>query len=153
MFAPSLFIGAMGGMAFGIIAHHLFGAAVGPPAIYGVIAMGAVFAGATQAPLTSIASAIEMTGNFTLTLPVMLAVGLAVGLSKRVTYGTIYTTKLLRRGVDIEQPPGFSRLPMPTDAAISQPLPESVGNAERTIRGHPDQEADPTDGDKRPGQS
>ncbi|HUY57448.1 MAG TPA: chloride channel protein [Candidatus Micrarchaeaceae archaeon] len=153
VFAPSLFIGAMGGMGFGIIAHHLFGAAVGPPAIYGVIAMGAVFAGATQAPLTSIASAIEMTGNFTLTLPVMLAVGLAVGLSKRLTYGTIYTTKLLRRGVDIEQPPGFSRLPMPTDAAIRQPLPESAGNAEGTIRGHCDQEADPTDGDKRPGPS
>ncbi len=153
VFAPSLFIGAMGGMVFGIVVHHLFGAVVGPPAIYGVIAMGAVFAGATQAPLTSIASAVEMTGNFTLTLPVMLAVGLAVALSKRLTYGTIYTTKLLRRGVDIEQPPGFSTVPMPTAAVIRGPLPDPVGNGEGTTPGQPNQEAHPIDGDKRPGPS
>jgi phosphoglycerate-specific signal transduction histidine kinase len=41
-------------------------------------AMGGVFAGAAQAPLTAIASVVEMTGNFTLTLPVMLAAGIAV---------------------------------------------------------------------------
>jgi CIC family chloride channel protein len=102
VFAPSLFTGAMAGTAFGIVARHLFGPAVGAPAIYGVIAMGAVFASAAQAPLTSIASVVEMTGNFTLTLPVMLAVGIAAGVSKGLTYGTIYTTKLLRRGVDID---------------------------------------------------
>jgi hypothetical protein len=56
VFAPSLFIGAAAGMAFGIIVHHLFGPAVGPPALYGVVAMGGVFAAAAQAPLTSIAS-------------------------------------------------------------------------------------------------
>ena len=69
VFAPSLFIGAMAGMAFGVAAHHLFGPAVGPPALYAVVAMGGVFAGAAQAPLTAIASVVEMTGNFTLTLP------------------------------------------------------------------------------------
>ena len=66
MFAPSLFTGATPGMAFGIIVNHLFGPAVGPPALYGVVAMGGVFAAAAQAPLTAIASVAEMTGNFTL---------------------------------------------------------------------------------------
>ena len=112
VFAPSLFVGAMAGTAFGVIAHHVFGPAVGDPAIYGVVAMGAVFAAAAQAPLTAIASVIEMTGNFSLALPIMLAVGIAAGLSKRLTYGTIYTTKLLRRGTDIERPtPGQSSPP------------------------------------------
>ena len=69
VFAPSLFIGAMAGMAFGTVAHHLFGPAVGPPALYAVVAMGGVFAAAAQAPLTAIASVVEMTGNFGLTLP------------------------------------------------------------------------------------
>jgi chloride channel protein, CIC family len=73
VFAPSLFTGAAAGPAFGIIVHHIFGAAVGPPALYGAVAMGGVFAAAAQAPLTSIASVAEMTGNFTLTLPIMLA--------------------------------------------------------------------------------
>ena len=77
VFAPSLFIGAMAGMAFGTIAHHVFGPAIGPPALYAIVAMGGVFAAAAQAPLTAIASVIEMTGNFGLTLPIMLTCGIA----------------------------------------------------------------------------
>lgn len=129
VFAPSLFTGAMAGTAFGVIAVHIFGPSVGSPAIYGVIAMGAVFAAAAQAPLTSIASVIEMTGNYTLTLPVMLAVGLAAGLSKRLTYGTIYTTKLLRRGTDIDRPKPSSMLQVLTVADVMQPLVSLNGNA------------------------
>ncbi len=104
VFAPSLFIGAMAGMLFGTLAHDVFGSAIGPPAMYAVIAMGGVFAGAAQAPLTAIASVIEMTGNFSLTLPVMLASGIAAAVSKHFSYGSVYTTKLLRRGIDIERP-------------------------------------------------
>jgi len=129
VFAPALFVGAAAGTAFGVIAQHIFGPSVGSPAIYGVIAMGAVFAGATQAPLTSIASVVEMTGNFTLTLPVMLAVGIAVGVSKRLTYGTIYTTKLLRRGTDIERPKPSSMLQVLTVAEVMQPLSIFDGDA------------------------
>ena len=103
IFAPSLFTGAMGGMAFGIVVQHLFGSIVHSPAVFGVVAMGAVFGAAAQAPLTAIASVVEMTGNFTLILPVMLTVGIAAALSKRLSHGSIYTTKLLRRGIDIER--------------------------------------------------
>jgi chloride channel protein, CIC family len=103
VFAPSLFIGATSGMAFGDIAQHLFGAAAGPPALYAVVGMGAVFASATRAPLTALASVVEMTGDFTLTLPVMLAVAVASTVSSALSYGTIYTTKLLRRGTDIDR--------------------------------------------------
>ena len=49
----------------------------GQPALYAVVAMGAVFASAARAPLTSLASVVEMTGDFSLTLPVMLAVAIA----------------------------------------------------------------------------
>ena len=104
VFAPSLFIGATSGMGFGEIANHLFGPAAGQPALYAVVAMGAVFAAAARAPLTSVASVVEMTGDYTLTLPVMLAVAIAAALSRALSYGTIYTTKLLRRGTDIDRP-------------------------------------------------
>jgi chloride channel protein, CIC family len=122
VFAPSLFIGAAAGMAFGTIVQDLFGPAVGPPALYGVVAMGGVFAAAAQAPLTSIASVAEMTGNFTLTLPVMLACGIAAQLAKRITYGSIYTTKLLRRGIDIERPKALGALQALTVQEVMQPL-------------------------------
>ena len=63
IFAPSLFIGATSGMAFGVVATHLFGSSAGPPALYAVVAMGAVFTAAARAPLTSLASVVEMTGD------------------------------------------------------------------------------------------
>jgi CIC family chloride channel protein len=58
IFAPSLFIGVTTGMAYGDIAGHLFGASAGPPALYAVVAMGAVFTSAARAPLTSLASVV-----------------------------------------------------------------------------------------------
>ena len=103
IFAPSLFIGVTFGYAYGDIADHLFGAGAGQPALYAVVAMGAVFTSAARAPLTSLASVVEMTGDFSLTLPVMLAVAVASAVSRALSYGTIYTTKLLRRGTDIDQ--------------------------------------------------
>ena len=103
VFAPSLFIGVTSGMAFGEIADHLLGPGAGQPALYAVVAMGAVFTSAARAPLTSLASVVEMTGDFTLTLPVMLAVAIATATSRALSYGTIYTTKLLRRGQDIDR--------------------------------------------------
>jgi len=103
VFAPSLFVGATSGMAFGEMVSHLIGPAAGPPALYAVVAMGAVFTSAARAPLTSVASVVEMTGDYTLTLPVMLAVAIAAATSRLLSYGTIYTTKLLRRGADIDR--------------------------------------------------
>jgi CIC family chloride channel protein len=103
IFAPSLFIGVTAGYAYGDIVDHLFGASAGQPALYAVIAMGAVFTAAARAPLTSLASVVEMTGDFSLTLPVMLAVAIATAVSRALSYGTIYTTKLLRRGTDIDR--------------------------------------------------
>lgn len=105
VFGPALFIGAMTvtGMAFGSVIHAVFGGAVGQPAMYAVVAMGGVFAGAAQAPLTAIACGVEMTGNLGLMLPLMLACVIAARVSKQCSYGSVYTAPLLRRGVDFER--------------------------------------------------
>ena len=126
VFAPSLFIGVTSGMAFGDVAHHLFGAAAGQPALYAVVAMGAVFASATRAPLTALASVVEMTGDFALTLPVMLAVAIASTLSRALSYGTIYTTKLLRRGTDIDRTTPWRALADLKIADAMRPFPLSL---------------------------
>ena len=143
VFAPSLFTGAMAGMAFGIAANHVFGSSIGSPAMYAVVAMGGVFGAAAQAPLTSIASVVEMTGNFTLTLPVMLATGIAAALSKRLTYGSIYTTKLLRRGIDIERPRAPDMLQTITVAEVMQPFTAPKGPVELQA---------PSNGKSKPGE-
>ena len=97
-----------------------------------------MFAAAAQAPLTAIASVAEMTGNFTLTLPIMLACGIAAQLAKQITYGSIYTTKLLRRGIDIERPKALGALQavtvrevmQPVDSLNGEPLLLEAGSAE-----------------------
>ncbi len=140
VFAPSLFIGAMAGMAFGTLVHNLFGPAVGPPALYAVVAMGGVFAAAAQAPLTAIASVAEMTANFALMLPIMLTCGIAAAMSKYVSYGSVYTTKLLRRGIDIERPKATNVLQTLTVADAMGPIPRFVAAAR--LRGAPDSKSD-----------
>ena len=136
VFAPSLFIGAAGGMAFGVIVHDLFGSVVGPPALYAILAMGGVFAGAAEAPLTAIASVAEMTGNFSILPAIMLSIGVAVAVSKRITYGSIYTTKLLRRGIDIERPTPSNVLQLLTVADAMEPLSQVDGHDELVARDH-----------------
>ena len=122
VFAPSLFIGATAGMAFGVTANHALGPGAGQPALYAVVAMGAVFASAARAPLTSLASVVEMTGDYTLTLPVMLAVAIATVVSRSLSYGTIYTTKLLRRGTDIDRAPSADPFEELTAADAMRPF-------------------------------
>ena len=122
VFAPSLFIGATSGMAFGEVVDHLFGPGAGQPALYAVVAMGAVFTSAARAPLTSLASVVEMTGDYTLTLPVMLAVAIATVVSRALSYGTIYTTKLLRRGIDIDHAPSADPFEELTAADAMRPF-------------------------------
>ena len=123
VFAPSLFVGVTSGMAFGEIADHIFGPGAGQPALYAVVAMGAVFTSAARAPLTSVASVVEMTGDYALTLPVMLAVAIATATSRALSYGTIYTTKLLRRGYDVDRAAPWRAFADMTAADAMRPFP------------------------------
>jgi CIC family chloride channel protein len=98
--------------------------------MFAVVGMGGVFGAAAQAPLTSVASVVEMTGNFTLTVPVMLAAAIASALSKHLSYGSIYTTKLLRRGIDIDRPRPGAELQTMTVADVMQKLPQANGHGQ-----------------------
>lgn len=104
VFAPSLFIGAALGAAYGQSLHHLAPSLAGPAGAYGLIGMGAVFAGAARAPITAVVIMFELTGEYTIILPLMSAIVLASGMSHLICADTIYTLKLRRRGVDIDRP-------------------------------------------------
>jgi CIC family chloride channel protein len=103
VFAPSLFIGSMLGGGFGILVHHLFPAITATSGAYALVGMGAVFAGAAAAPITSIIMLFEMTRDYTLILPLMLAVVTSTFITQRLGRESIYTLKLMRRGVDIHR--------------------------------------------------
>jgi chloride channel protein, CIC family len=105
IFAPSLFIGAMAGTAFGLLVHEVFPGAAVAPGMFGLIGMGAAFAGATRAAITAVIILFELTGEYSIMLPLMLAVVAAIVVSHTLSTETIYTRKLVRRGVHIDAPP------------------------------------------------
>ncbi len=101
VFAPSLFMGAAVGTAFGDLVHGLLPAVTGPAGAYGLVGMAAVFAAAARAPITAVLIIFELTGDYRIILPLMFAVALATGISSRLSRDTIYTLKLRRRGIDL----------------------------------------------------
>ncbi len=103
IFAPSLFIGAMLGGALGTVAHQFFPGYIAPSGAYALVGMAAVFAGATRASFTAIIMLFEMTRNYTIILPLMIAVVISTVIARALNRETIYTRKLVRRGVDLRQ--------------------------------------------------
>jgi len=102
IFAPSLFLGCMAGGVFGFGAHALFPAYTALPGAYALVAMGGVVAGTTYAPITAILIIFEMTSDYSIILPLMLTCITATVMNSTIERASIYTTKLLRRGIDIE---------------------------------------------------
>jgi CIC family chloride channel protein len=103
VFAPSLFMGAMLGAAFGQIAHGLFPAITAPVGAYAMVGMAAVFSGAAHAPVTAILILFEMTGDYQIILPLMLTTVISTLVSRLISPESIYTLKLTRRGVHLRQ--------------------------------------------------
>jgi CIC family chloride channel protein len=101
IFAPSLFIGAMVGGAVGTVVHSLWPGMSGSPGAYALVGMGAVVAAGTHAPITAIVMIFELTGDYKIILPLMISSIIATLLATRLQKASIYTLKLLRRGVDI----------------------------------------------------
>ncbi len=103
IFAPSLFMGAMLGEAFGQVVHAIFPAITAPVGAYALVGMAAVFSGAAHAPITAILILFEMTGDYHIILPLMLTTVMSTLVSRLISRESIYTLKLTRRGVHLQQ--------------------------------------------------
>jgi len=102
IFAPSLFVGAMAGGFFGTVVHHIFPEVTAPPGAYSIVGMGAVVSGTTHGPLSAILILFEMTGDYKIILPLMIACIIGSLASGQLLKDSIYTLKLARRGVNIK---------------------------------------------------
>lgn len=129
VFAPSLFIGGMLGAAFGATAHLLVPGVVGDPGAFALVGMGAVFAGAARAPITAVIILFELTGEYTIILPLMLAIVLATTISKALSKDSVYTLKLRRRGVELDTRAADPRLTDRTVGDVMEPPADPVGPA------------------------
>ncbi|MBZ0173531.1 MAG: chloride channel protein, partial [Phycisphaerales bacterium] len=100
VFAPSLFLGAVAGGAFGVGLENMgLVPADGSPAAYALVGMAAVVAASTHAPLTAILILFELTRDVYVLLPIMLAAVIATVVSQLIQRDSIYTYKLRRQGV------------------------------------------------------
>lgn len=102
IFAPSLFIGAMLGGAVGTGAAAWLPAAAHPGA-YALVGMGALVAGTTHGPISAILIIFELTGDYRIIPPLMLACVTSVLLSSWIQPFSVYTLKLAKRGVNLRE--------------------------------------------------
>lgn len=129
VFAPSLFIGAMLGSAYGVGVHHLMPGSAGAVGAYALVGMGAVFAGAARAPITAVVILFELTGEYSIILPLMLAIVLATATSRLLSHDTIYTLKLRRRGIDLEGAAPGARIGTQHVDAVMESLPSPLATS------------------------
>ena len=101
VFAPSLGLGAFLGGAYGALIHGWLPELTAPSGAYALVAMGAVVAATTNAPMTAMLILFEMTGSYMIIVPLMVACILSNTLARLLMKETIYTVKLTRRGINI----------------------------------------------------
>jgi CIC family chloride channel protein len=98
LFTPSLFVGAATGGAIGVALRGLFPALPITPEAYAIVGMGAVVAATTGAPITAILLVFEMTNDYALVPPLMVAVVVCHVVARRLEPDTLYSGWLRRRG-------------------------------------------------------
>jgi len=103
VFAPALFIGAALGGAFGWLVNYFAPGMTAGSGAFAIVGMAAVFTGAAHAPFTAILIVFEMTNDYRLMLPLMTAVIVSLIVSRRIHPESIYTLKLVRRGIHLKQ--------------------------------------------------
>jgi CIC family chloride channel protein len=101
MFAPTLFIGAMIGGAVGGIEHHFFPWLTGGVGAYALVGMGTLFAGFLRVPLTSVFMVLEVSGNYSIILPVMISNTIAYLVSHQYQDTPLFDLLTRQDGLDL----------------------------------------------------
>ncbi|WP_377512985.1 chloride channel protein [Octadecabacter sp. R77987] len=105
IFSPSLMIGALTGLAFGIVATAIFPDVSGEQTLYALAGMGAVAAAVLGAPISTTLIVFELTGDWQTGLAVMVAVSLSTALSSRLVDRSFFLTTLERQGIHLAAGP------------------------------------------------
>jgi chloride channel protein, CIC family len=101
MFAPTLFIGAMLGGAVGGVQHLFFPQLTGSVATYALVGMGVLFAGFLRAPMTSVFMVLEVSGNYSIIVPVIVANTFAYVISRALQPIPIFDLLTRQDGLDL----------------------------------------------------
>jgi CIC family chloride channel protein len=110
IFGPALFIGAMLGGSLGTVAHRLLPAYTANPGAYALVGMGAVFAGIVRAPMTSVLMIFEMTQDYAVIVPLMIANLVSLFISSQLQKNPIYEELAIQDGIHLPTAEARNRL-------------------------------------------
>ncbi len=124
IFGPALFLGAMLGGAIGTVAHHLLPGYTASPGAYALVGMGALFAGIVRAPMTSVLMIFEMTRDYAVIVPLMIANLTSLFISRRFQKQPIYEALAHQDGIHLPTPGSLHHKSRRTTAQVMQRSPE-----------------------------
>ncbi|WP_371059204.1 chloride channel protein [Rhodosalinus sp. 5P4] len=132
VFSPSLMLGALTGLAFGIVATGIFPEVSGSPTLYALAGMGAVAAAVLGAPISTTLIVFELTGDWQTGLAVMVSVSTSTALASRLVDRSFFLTQLERRGVHLAAGPQEYLLQMFRVAGVMRgPLDDQAADEDR----------------------
>ena len=105
VFSPALYIGAMTGGAYGIVAASILPSFGSEPGAYAILGMGAVAATIIGAPLSTVVIVFELTGNYTLTIAVLVCISVASGANQALHGRSFFELQLEMRGIFLNEGP------------------------------------------------
>ncbi|MBV7409379.1 chloride channel protein [Maritimibacter sp. DP1N21-5] len=105
VFSPALMVGALTGLAFGLIATAIFPDVSGSETLYALAGMGAVAAAVLGAPISTTMIVFELTGDWQTGLAVMVAVSISTAIASRLVDMSFFLTQLERRGIHLAAGP------------------------------------------------
>jgi len=131
IFSPSLMVGALVGLAFGLIATGFFPNVSGSTSLYALAGMGAVAAAVLGAPISTTLIVFELTGDWQTGLAVMVAVSLSTALASNLVDRSFFLTQIERRGIHLAAGPQAYLLAMFT-ASKTMRAPDHPRAADET---------------------
>ena len=130
VFSPSLFLGAMLGGAYGLVATVAFPGLSSGHTAYTLVGMGAVAGSVLGAPISTILIVFEMTADYALTIAVMVAVVIASVITQQVHGRSFFSAQLLRRGIDLNRIREIGRL---VDTTVRDLMGDSIAAVSRAV--------------------
>ncbi len=127
VFSPSLMIGALTGLAFGLVATSIFPDVSGSETLYALAGMGAVAAAVLGAPISTTLIVFELTGDWQTGLAVMVAVSMSTALSSRLVDRSFFLTQIERKGVHLAAGPQAYLLAMFRVSTVMRALDDPRG--------------------------
>ncbi|MGB0658839.1 MAG: chloride channel protein [Mangrovicoccus sp.] len=134
VFSPSLMVGALTGLGFGIVATGIFPNVSGSETLYALAGMGAVAAAVLGAPISTTLIVFELTGDWQTGLAVMTAVSLSTAISSRLVDRSFFLTQLERRGEHVAPGPQAYLLAMFRVSSVMRPLSHPRAPSETALQ-------------------